>query len=1449
MDQTQLLDWPGESDAEDPSSDGAGGCGENPKPVGRLHLLSSKYGAEKDFWIYPGKNVIGRLESCQICLPVSSVSKAHAVIEVPSPGGPHLLYDQESLNRTRRQRMLLIPQVRYSLQDGDTLVFGDVGCQYFMLDPEGGLESSDDSMVVPPTQATTDTNALVIEETPVPGRKMGFGRFLVQDSDREEEGEEVVNGGGKVLHLPSEDGSDSSVKHGARGHCSSASMFSPSFATVVPESDEESGEPSEGDLSCPSLRLRCERAEAEPHSLANGAFPSLNQETHPIQPGSSEAKVPPDSGGQPEAKDQDVSADPSLTGFHLDSDTDVEDEEGVCTTSEGATVKDGLALELDSDPDVDEPSLAKTGAASAGNGQLASDVDSETGIEEAEKKPSVLDLKAHQVTENGDSDTDVEGAVGSPEVASPESQASTLRCESTLKSEERAGSGPEGGRPDEEVDRDTDVEAVEDPDVGPRSELPTKKEDDDTDVEEPSPGPGNQEVAAKDREASSDSDTDVEVADLEPEGLGGTRPHGPPPTRHKDGDTDVEEIRGICQQDNRDLTEARGINVTSVESAKRDGAACERSGGLRVGEPLPDTEIVEPLTSVPESQRLLDISLGSDTDVEEAAEDPDASSKGNRPVASDGSGGGDRGSCHGNLEAGPREGEDSDTDVEVTSPSPETRAAHDSDTDVEVVASALPEKPLEEQDTQLVLVGPSAGAEEAARSAKEREASHDLGKEDGDTDAEGNESRPGDKSSTDDEDDPDLTVQATQCYLPDVTSSPKAEKAADSRRALEEEATQAFAFRSPSSFARFHPRKICNSPLKEEDPDLYMLEATQPFCREAPSLSEEPTQAFVAEEEEATQLFVQQSLEGGQAKHPEVPTPATGGQQEPSIPDDTTQTRSVKASRPEPGTQPAGGAAAEEPHKEEESQVAPFVRSRPLTPPEMREASKSEDQACVASLEGEVAAKLSQSQGKTGHIKDGQEEGCSEPPGEAKDAEQLPRRVTKEPSKPVAVVSERLRSLRSFAAASSPFTLPEVRSRHGRVGSADRDGPSEPVAPPGRRRGLRQRSNPTLYMGEPEKRAEEPKAEETNRTKTPSKGQTAATIHQGRPRRSQRGSCSATKPEEETATAAGNPGTVESQSTRKRRATAATKPMEEEQPKHRRTRSSSRLGGTSETTASPKDAGKGTKVRQGPAPSIPFSGRRLRPLRTESETIETTRSRLLSSTTSAVPGPKVLFTGVIDEEGERVVTELGGSLAESVIDCTHLVTDRICRTVKFLCALARGIPIVTLDWLEKSKRNSFFLAPNSFLVRDPDQEKNFQFSLAKSLQKARQKGGLLQGYELHVTPNVKPEPEHMRDIIKCSGGTFLPRMPRAYKDKRVVISCLEDLPRCRPAQDAGVPIANSEFILTGILQQKVDLEAHRLGTPDGPCRASPAALTTRAGKRRAAMPTSPAPPSTAKRRR
>ena len=39
--------------------------------------------------------------------------------------------------------------------------------------------------------------------------------------------------------------------------------------------------------------------------------------------------------------------------------------------------------------------------------------------------------------------------------------------------------------------------------------------------------------------------------------------------------------------------------------------------------------------------------------------------------------------------------------------------------------------------------------------------------------------------------------------------------------------------------------------------------------------------------------------------------------------------------------------------------------------------------------------------------------------------------------------------------------------------------------------------------------------------------------------------------------------------------------------------------------------------------------------------------------------PHVMFTGMIDREGEKTVRELGGELADSVYNCTHLVTDKV----------------------------------------------------------------------------------------------------------------------------------------------------------------------------------------------
>uniref|UniRef100_A0A8D0AIX4 Mediator of DNA damage checkpoint protein 1 n=1 Tax=Sander lucioperca TaxID=283035 RepID=A0A8D0AIX4_SANLU len=261
----------------------------------------------------------------------------------------------------------------------------------------------------------------------------------------------------------------------------------------------------------------------------------------------------------------------------------------------------------------------------------------------------------------------------------------------------------------------------------------------------------------------------------------------------------------------------------------------------------------------------------------------------------------------------------------------------------------------------------------------------------------------------------------------------------------------------------------------------------------------------------------------------------------------------------------------------------------------------------------------------------------------------------------------------------------------------------------------------------------------------------------------------------------------------------------------------------SELNLAPKPTARGRKSRKEEESSneVPHEDENEK---ADSQQASTTRGRRRANENSSEPaaadeqGPSnqeercVLFTGVVDEVGERVLARLGGSMAKGVADMNCLVTDKVRRTVKFLCAVAKGVPIVTTHWLEKSGKAGSFLSPNDFVVKDLEQEKKFNFCLQESLRIASSQS-LLQGYEIHVTKSVKPEPVHMKDIISCSGATFLPKLPSSHKPQTVVISCEEDWLLCSPALSASLPVVTAEFILTGILQQKVDLQTHTLSAP------------------------------------
>ncbi|TFJ96450.1 50S ribosomal protein L11 [Platysternon megacephalum] len=1270
----------------------------------------------------------------------------------------------------------------------------------------------------------------------------------------------------KPLRLDDSSGSDSSSDAGVR----SDAAFSPG-ATVVPESDEEGGETP--DAPCPSLRLSYS-SERTPGPPENG-FAALGTEqpratgvvgtdpepalaachlvkgpghmgiTSGTGPGAAVRGLgngcPAEVGSVTDVEEEVWHPDvvQNHHGPALPGNSDTDEEEAV----ENLDVVDPKchppAIEMGSDTDVEEeaenPDVHPKGHQLAGNG------DSDTDVEAPLENPDVVYGMTSQPAAPGDSDTDVEGAGVNPDVVRPRSHQPSFEVDSDTDVEEETAAAK---NPDMQKNhlhtlprgRVTDVEGeVENPDdVHTESHHSVKNGESDTDVEEVAENP---DVVQKSYQPAIEvgSDTDVEEEKAETPVVvqnnhqlvspgGGdanvARVVGKPDVRHMnnelaapgDSDTDVEESDrnpDVVTAKSHPLAVDVGSDTDVEETGNPDVATKSHPPAIDVGS---DTDVEEEGAKNPDvvtKNHEHALPRDRDTDMTGTVGKPDVHPKGHQPAENEDSDTDVEGSV-GNRDVVPRSHgrtveAGGDTDVEEAEEKPDvgrqndplSAATGDSDTDVEEnpdVGQQTLHWPTASGDSDTDVEGapraefdqapgPVGGPAQAGGEEPPAPQSH-VSPETKLMDAEGNKepawgpAQPGDDSETDVE---------------------------DSGSGLEEEATQAFVFRSPppAKGSVMSPpagpalhAPVCTSSEKEEDSDedLYVVEATQSFCEDPRLHSDQPTQPFIPEED--TQLLPRppppdRALSQEPAP-PAVPGPASGGllplgTQDPAV----ARLSPKEESEPPGGALPAGG-AGREPPEEEESQPVRLVLSAPRRP--------------ALALQGE--------DGRAG----------AEPRGSSS--------------------GQRLRGQGGLEAAERRETPVAV----GVTGAGPHPAGARPEDA-GKRRGRRQLCSPAVYMEAPEPGSVEeveqpgpvkrPRRAVRTQEDPPTEPEASSQGAPGRARRSRGAAGAEPAPADEPMRGlrGAEPEASQGRARRSQRAPAqepvprrrgAAEPAREARGKRRVVGTPdpppARGEGQTGSAAAQEDAGSDARKRQPPC----FRG----------------AGGLVRA--DCAPLPQVLFTGVIDEAGERVVSALGGALARSVFDCTHLVTDRVRRTVKFLCALARGVPIVTLDWLDKSGRSACFLSPSGFLVRDTEQERNFHFNLGQSLQRAR-RGALLQGYEIHVTPNVKPEPEHMKDIIQCSGGVFLPHMPRTYKDKRIIISCSEDLPRCRPALSARLPVASTEFILTGILQQAVDLASYRLDeTSPQPSATAPA---TRASKRKGASGPAPAPPRSAKRRR
>ncbi|KAK2583142.1 hypothetical protein KPH14_009166 [Odynerus spinipes] len=207
-------------------------------------------------------------------------------------------------------------------------------------------------------------------------------------------------------------------------------------------------------------------------------------------------------------------------------------------------------------------------------------------------------------------------------------------------------------------------------------------------------------------------------------------------------------------------------------------------------------------------------------------------------------------------------------------------------------------------------------------------------------------------------------------------------------------------------------------------------------------------------------------------------------------------------------------------------------------------------------------------------------------------------------------------------------------------------------------------------------------------------------------------------------------------------------------------------------------------------------------------------SHLSNSLNSSFSGKeKILFTGITDDEHIKVLKVLGGTKVEDPSKCTILVTDKIRRTTKFLSALARAVPIVSINWLHESKRVGHFLDWENYMLKDPAMEAKYGFRLRKSLDKAREQK-LLDGYTVLLSPNIESPPiVELKTMITSCGGKALLRAPLKLSEKTIILSHQDDLENARKLLSKApknVTIQSTEFLLTGILKQELDFVRHKL---------------------------------------
>ncbi|PLW55933.1 hypothetical protein PCANC_02996 [Puccinia coronata f. sp. avenae] len=116
--------------------------------------------------------------------------------------------------------------------------------------------------------------------------------------------------------------------------------------------------------------------------------------------------------------------------------------------------------------------------------------------------------------------------------------------------------------------------------------------------------------------------------------------------------------------------------------------------------------------------------------------------------------------------------------------------------------------------------------------------------------------------------------------------------------------------------------------------------------------------------------------------------------------------------------------------------------------------------------------------------------------------------------------------------------------------------------------------------------------------------------------------------------------------------------------------------------------------------------------------------------------------------------------------CTHLLTNKIARTEKFLSCLVLGCFLVTHEWASECVKRNEFVDEQGYELEDSEGEKLHGFELRESLQIAR-RHKILCGFDIFLTPVVASQHSKLlKKLIVLAGGQVVSKIPKIEELQR-----------------------------------------------------------------------------------